>query len=92
MARASYEEPARKAIAGKMTAHAGNRKPAALENRSDHAAVYAQRSSIGCQRKFAGSGSVTSGKKPVVTSLGGFAGPFRPQPPGMRSAISADLK
>jgi hypothetical protein len=70
------------------------------------------------------SGNVTSGKKPVITSLAGFelsaglepekpvitsmagfelaepvvtgvaalAGALRPQPPGVRSAIPADLK
>ena len=52
-----------------------------------------------------GSENVTSGKKPVITSLAGFeppepvvtevaafAGGFRPQPPGARNAIPADLK
>jgi hypothetical protein len=71
-----------------------------------------------------GSGNLTSGKKPVITSLAGFelsagveqkkpvitsmagfelsepvgtsmaafTGGFRPQPPGLRSAIPADLK
>ena len=57
------------------------------------------------------SGNVTSGKKPVITSLAGFelsaglepekpvvtsmagfAGEPCPQPPGVRSAIPADLK
>jgi hypothetical protein len=57
------------------------------------------------------SGNLTSGKKPVITSLAGFelaagvepqkpvitsmaafTGGFRPQPPGLRSAIPADLK
>jgi hypothetical protein len=51
------------------------------------------------------SGNRTSGKKPVITSLAGFelaermvtdvaafAGALRPEPPGARKAIPADLK
>jgi hypothetical protein len=31
-------------------------------------------------------------EEPVVTEVAAFAGSFRPQPPGDRNAIPADLK
>src|ERR1035438_6515919 len=97
--------------------------PIALRSRDSSSSIISRYASLAPERRLTGSGTVASGKKPVITSLAGFelsapvgpekpvitslagfepsepvvtevaafAGGLRPQPPGVRSAIPADL-
>src|ERR1700733_1624853 len=79
--------------------------PIALRPRDNSSSIISRYASLAPERRLTCSGTVASGKKPVITSLAGFElsepvvtdvvafdGALRPQPPGMRSATPADLR